>query len=590
MPGVQVDGNDVAAVFEVVSAAVARARSGDGPTLIEAVTYRLGPHTTADDPGRYRDEDEAVEWREQDPLERVRLLLERAGGWTPAWQAELETRASDVIEEAVAMAEALPQPTAEEMLLRMFEQPTSSIAGQLRGDRLMSEVTLAQSLNGALATALEADERVVLLGEDIGRTGGVFRITDGLRDKYGEDRVFDTPVAESGIVGAAFGMAIAGMRPVAELQFLGFSYPAYDQIINHVARIRNRSNHRFTAPMVIRIPFGGGIGAAEHHSESTEAIYAHIPGLKVVVPSTPSDAKGLLLAAIEDPDPVIFLEPIRLYRAVKEEVPELYYTTEIGPLRVEREGEDITLISWGAMMKETRAAATRLEESGVSVEVLDLRTLSPLDADGIVPFGEQDGAGRGDPRGAPDRRHRGGRSPQSSRSSALYSLSAPVRRVTGWDTVFPLKRSEGHYLPTVDRIVRAARRDSGGLVAKEFRLPDIGEGLTEAEIVRWLVPEGGRVEADQPVVEVETDKAVVEIPSPYAGIVLRHGGAEGETIRVGSVLVVIGEDGEVATTADSTPEREPTHGPRRPSSAASARTQRCCPRSARPQPVKGPKR
>ena len=216
----------------------------------------------------------------------------------------------------------------------------------------MSELTLAQSLNGALATALESDERVVLLGEDIGRTGGVFRITDGLRDKYGEDRVFDTPVAESGIVGAAFGMAIAGMRPVAELQFLGFSYPAYDQIINHVARIRNRSNHRFTAPMVIRVPFGGGIGAAEHHSESTEAIYAHIPGLKVVVPSTPSDARGLLLAAIEDPDPVLFLEPIRLYRAVKEEVPELYYTTEIGPLRVEREGEDITVVSWGAMMKE----------------------------------------------------------------------------------------------------------------------------------------------------------------------------------------------------------------------------------------------
>ena len=259
----------------------------------------------------------------------------------------------------------------------------------------MSELTLAQSLNGALATALESDERVVLLGEDIGRTGGVFRITDGLRDKYGEDRVFDTPVAESGIVGAAFGMAIAGMRPVAELQFLGFSYPAYDQIINHVARIRNRSNHRFTAPLVIRVPFGGGIGAAEHHSESTEAIYAHIPGLKVVVPSTPSDARGLLLAAIEDPDPVLFLEPIRLYRAVKEEVPELYYTTEIGPLRVEREGEDITVVSWGAMMKEARAAATRLEESGVSVEVT--RLAHPLSdrRRWHSPLGDQDGAGGG---------------------------------------------------------------------------------------------------------------------------------------------------------------------------------------------------
>src|SRR5262245_40848269 len=213
----------------------------------------------------------------------------------------------------------------------------------------MSVQTLAQALNGALDTALESDERVVLLGEDIGRTGGVFRITDGLREKHGASRVYDTPVAESGIIGAAFGMAIAGLRPVAELQFLGFSYPAYDQIINHVARIRNRSNHRFTAPLVIRVPYGGGIGAAEHHSESTEAIYAPIPGLKVVGPSTPADARGLLLAAIEDPDPVLFLEPIRLYRAVKEDVPEIYYTTEIGPLRVEREGTDLTLISWGAM-------------------------------------------------------------------------------------------------------------------------------------------------------------------------------------------------------------------------------------------------
>jgi pyruvate dehydrogenase E1 component beta subunit len=320
----------------------------------------------------------------------------------------------------------------------------------------MSELTLAQSLNGALATALESDERVVLLGEDIGRTGGVFRITDGLRDKYGEERVFDTPVAESGIVGAAFGMAIAGMRPVAELQFLGFSYPAYDQIINHVARIRNRSNQRFTAPLVIRVPFGGGIGAAEHHSESTEAIYAHIPGLKVVVPSTPSDARGLLLSAIEDPDPVLFLEPIRLYRAVKEEVAESYYTTEIGPLRVEREGEDITLVSWGAMMKETREAATRLEESGASVEVLDLRTLSPIDAEGIVRSATKTGRVVV-VHEAPRTAGMGAEVAAIVQERALYSLAAPVRRVTGWDTVFPLKRSEAHYLPTVDRIVRVAQ-------------------------------------------------------------------------------------------------------------------------------------
>lgn len=319
----------------------------------------------------------------------------------------------------------------------------------------MAELNLAQAINSALDTALSSDERVVLLGEDIGRAGGVFRITDELRRKHGAERVVDTPVAESGIVGAAFGMAVAGLRPVAELQFLGFSYPAYDQVVNHVARIRNRSSHRYTAPMVIRIPYGGGIGAAEHHSESTEAIYAHLPGIKVVVPSTPKDARGLLLAAIEDPDPVIFLEPIRLYRAVKEEVPEIYYRVDIGPLRVERAGDDITLIAWGSMMREARQAASVLEDAGVSVEVLDLRTLSPLDRDGIAASVEKTGRAVVIHE-APFTAGLGAEVAATIGERCLYSLKSPVRRVTGWDTIFPLKRSEHHYLPSVDRIVAAA--------------------------------------------------------------------------------------------------------------------------------------
>jgi len=321
----------------------------------------------------------------------------------------------------------------------------------------LAEVNLAQALTGALDTALEADGRVVLLGEDIGRAGGVFRITDGLQERHGRDRVIDTPVAESGIVGAAFGMAIAGMRPVAEIQFMGFSYPAYDQIINHVARIRNRSSHRFTAPMVIRMPYGGGIGAAEHHSESTEAIYAHIPGLKVVVPSSPRDARGLLLAAIEDPDPVIFLEPIRLYRAVKEDIPDIYFKTDIGPVRVERPGDDLSLISWGAMMKETRQAATALEAEGVSVEVIDVRTLAPLDRDGLVASAEKTGRVVV-VHEAPLTGGLGGEIAATIAERALYSLLAPVERVAGWDTIFPLKRSERHYLPSVGRIVAAAHK------------------------------------------------------------------------------------------------------------------------------------
>ena len=321
----------------------------------------------------------------------------------------------------------------------------------------MSEVTLAQALNGALATALETEERVVLLGEDIGRTGGVFRITDGLRDKYGEHRVFDTPVAESGIVGAAFGMAIAGMLPVAELQFLGFSYPAYDQIINHVARIRNRSNHRFTAPMVIRVPYGGGIGAAEHHSESSEAMYAHTPGIKVVAPATPAAAKGLLLAAIEDPDPVIFLEPIRAYRATKEEVPAGRYTIPIGVAAVVRAGTDVTLVAYGAMLRDALRAASALEADGISAEVIDLRTLSPLDAATIVTSAEKTGRVVAISEG-----HRtAGIAAEVAavvQESALYSLLAPVQRVTGWDTVVPLKRTERDHIPSADRIVAAARR------------------------------------------------------------------------------------------------------------------------------------
>jgi pyruvate dehydrogenase E1 component beta subunit len=321
--------------------------------------------------------------------------------------------------------------------------------------------TIAQALNDALDLALGKDETVVVMGEDVGRTGGVFRITDGLYQRYGSGRVIDTPVAESAIVGVGFGMAIAGMRPVLELQFMGFSYPAYDQIINHVARIRNRSRHRFTAPMVIRIPFGGGIGAAEHHSESMEAIYAHIPGLKVVAPSTPFDAKGLLLAAIEDPDPVIFLEPIRLYRAVKEDVPDGWYTQPLGEARVETEGSDVTLITWGAMTKEARQAVTALAAEGIRAELIDLRSLVPLDEEAV--FASVEKTSRAVIiHEAPRTGGFGGEIAALIQERCLYALSAPIQRVTGWDTVFPLKRSEHHYLPSVERIVAAVRRTLEG--------------------------------------------------------------------------------------------------------------------------------
>lgn len=319
----------------------------------------------------------------------------------------------------------------------------------------MSERTLAQALTDAHATALAADDRVVVIGEDVGRNGGVFRITDGLLERFGADRVIDTPVAESGIVGAAFGMAVGGLRPIAEIQFMGFSTPAYDQVVNHVSRIRHRSRHRFAAPMVLRIPYGGGFGAAEHHSDSWEAIYAHMPGLKVVTPSTPSDAKGLLLAAIEDPDPVVFLEPIRLYRSVKEDVDDDAFTVPIGSAAVRRTGSDVTLISWGAMTKETRAAAEALAPKGIDAEVIDVRSLVPLDTDTIL--GSVERTGRAVViHEAPRNAGFGAELSALIAERCLYSLRAPVRRVTGWDTVFPLKRGEGLYLPSVERIVAAA--------------------------------------------------------------------------------------------------------------------------------------
>jgi len=316
--------------------------------------------------------------------------------------------------------------------------------------------TIATALTEGLGIALQ-DESVVLIGEDVGRAGGVFRVSDGLLERFGSHRVIDTPVAESGIVGAAFGMAVAGLKPIAEIQFMGFSYPAYDQIVSHVARIRNRSRHRFTAPMVIRMPFGGGFGAAEHHSESTEAVYAHIPGLKVVVPATPADAKGLLLAAVDDPDPVILLEPIRLYRSVKEEVAGGRYTTPIGKARVERDGSDVVLVSWGAMTKETRSAAEQLAAAGVDSTVIDLRTIVPWDSQTVVEAARSVGRVVI----ASEAPRTGGFAAEVSATiteRALYSLEAPVERVAGLDTVFPLKRSESHFLPSVDQIVAAAMR------------------------------------------------------------------------------------------------------------------------------------
>ncbi|WP_409348401.1 alpha-ketoacid dehydrogenase subunit beta [Natronorarus salvus] len=316
-------------------------------------------------------------------------------------------------------------------------------------------LTLVQAVRDGLRDEMREDERVLVMGEDVGKNGGVFRATEGLYDEFGGDRVIDTPLAESGIVGTAIGMAAYGMRPVAEMQFMGFIYPAFDQIVSHAARLRTRSRGRFTCPLVVRAPYGGGIRAPEHHSESTEAFFSHYPGLKVVIPSTPYDTKGLLISAIRDPDPVIFLEPKLIYRAFRGEVPDEPYEVPIGEAAVRREGEDVSVFTYGAMTRPTLEAAERLEGE-VSVEVVDLRTVSPLDEGTILESFEKTGRAAV-VHEAPKTGGLAGEITATIQEEALLYQEAPVKRITGFDTPFPLYALEDYYLPEATRVVEGIR-------------------------------------------------------------------------------------------------------------------------------------
>ncbi|MDP3544152.1 MAG: alpha-ketoacid dehydrogenase subunit beta [Elusimicrobiota bacterium] len=319
-------------------------------------------------------------------------------------------------------------------------------------------LNLVQAVNEALDVAMGKDKRVMILGEDVGVNGGVFRATEGLWKKYGDDRVVDTPLAEIGIMGSAIGLAITGYRPVAEIQFDGFMPSVFDQVVCHLGRIRSRSRGRMSVPLVLRAPHGGLIHAPEHHSESPEAYFCHTPGIKVVIPSTPYDAKGLLIAAIEDPDPVVFFEPKLLYRSAKGEVPSGHYTVEIGKARLVKEGKDITLLTWGAMTVTCEKAAERLEkEDGVSVEILDLRTLAPLDLEAVLASVGKTGRCVI----AHEAPNTGSWAAELSALLAergLLRLLAPVARVGGWDIRMPLFRLEQYYIPDADRVVMAARK------------------------------------------------------------------------------------------------------------------------------------
>jgi pyruvate dehydrogenase E1 component beta subunit len=313
----------------------------------------------------------------------------------------------------------------------------------------MAQLNMVQAINLALRQEMERDGRIVVLGEDVGRDGGVFRVTEGLQERFGAERVIDTPLSESALVGAAIGMAAYGLRPVAEIQFMGFIYAAFDQLFTHAVRLRSRSRGRFTCPLLVRTPYGGGIKAPELHEESSEALFCHMPGLKVVVPSGPYTAKGLLLAALRDPDPVLFLEPTRLYRLIREEVPEDDYTLPLGQARVVSEGKDVTVIAWGSMLERV------MKVTGTcGAEVIDLLTLNPFDVETVLASVRKTGravivheaAGTGG---------FGAEIAATIAGEAILHLRAPVLRVTAPDVTMPLSKLQDRYLPTMEQIGRA---------------------------------------------------------------------------------------------------------------------------------------
>ena len=380
IPGVYVDGNDILAVYKVAKEAVERARSGHGPTLIEAKTYRYYAHTSDDDDKTYRSREEVEMWRRRDPILILKQYMIEARLLSEDFEEEIDQSVTAEVAEAVARAEAAEDPVNAHSFVYhapfVDHPPSTQVEPEPAGD----EVNLITAVNRSLHELFEADDRVMLFGEDVGDPkGGVFKASVGLTDAFGPDRCFNTPLAESLIIGIGIGMSAAGKRPIAEIQFADFIHPAFDQIVSEAARISYRTAGDWHCPLVIRVPFGGGIHGSLYHSQSIEAFYAHVPGLKVVVPATPADVKGLLKSAIEDPDPVMVLEPKRLYRLCKGPFPEGDHRVPLGKAAIRREGTDVTILAYGAMAYFAQEAGELLAEEGVSAEVIDLRSLKPLD-------------------------------------------------------------------------------------------------------------------------------------------------------------------------------------------------------------------
>lgn len=469
-PGEQVDGNDVLAVAERVRAALERARQGKGPTLLECISYRLCDHTTADDASRYRSAEEVNQaWREE-PIKRLRAFLAGRGQWDEereqALVGECQARVQEAVERFETFAAQAPQALFEHVYARwpaVLEEQREQLLERAarRGGPNMNErngeakrLALLEAVNLALHRAMAEDETVVVLGEDVGVNGGVFRATLGLRERFGFKRVLDTPLAENMIAGLSIGMAAQGLKPVMEIQFMGFIYAAMEQLVSHASRLRNRTRGRLACPLVLRTPMGAGIRAPEHHSEATEAMFAHIPGVRVLVPSSPARAYGLLLAAIDDPDPVIFLEPTRLYRMNPQPLADDARRLPLDSCFTLREGGDLTLVSWGASVHETQQAAERLAQRGIEAEVIDVACLKPLDLDTLEASVRKTGRCV-IVHEAPKSGGLGGEIAASLYERVLFDLRAPIQRVAAADIPPPLYRLEPLYMPAVEDILAA---------------------------------------------------------------------------------------------------------------------------------------
>jgi 2-oxoisovalerate dehydrogenase E1 component len=476
--GMIVDGNDPLDVYGATLGAVHRARRGEGPSLIECKTYRYLSHTSDDDDRTYRTPQEVEAWRKKDPFQRLKQYLIEQRLLTEAQEAELESEVTAEIEEALKGAEASPAPEPPVAFQKVFARPLQPVPG-VPPEYAASQdgIAPAQATNGAVPDdapvrtfidtvretmryAMAADERVFVLGEDVGNRGGVFKATDGLITEFGEHRVVDMPLAESAIIGVAIGAALHGLRPIAEIQFADFIHPAFDQMVSEAARIHYRSNGDFCVPMVVRAPYGGGVHGALYHSQSVESLFAHVPGLKVVIPSTPADLKGLLLESLDDPDPVLFLEHKKMYRSIKGPVPEGAWRVPIGVAEIARPGTDATIVTYGLQRHLAVEAAERLADEGVgNIEVLDLRTISPLDREAIIASACRTGRVLV----VSEDNHSFSVAAEVVAvvaEAAFYDLDAPVMRLATADVpAMPYAPAlEAAVLITADRIMDAARK------------------------------------------------------------------------------------------------------------------------------------